>query len=127
MPSFPYVDTLKILQKWGSGCHFFGHGTEFDELEELLKVNNANVNNASSSSSPNSPILALFCEVTSNPLLKTPDLRRLRALADKYHFAIVVDETVGNFANVEVLPYSDVVCSSLTKVFSGETNVMGGG
>jgi len=28
--------------------------------------------------------------------------------------------------NVEVLPYADVLVSSLTKVFSGETNVMGG-
>src|SRR5277367_227968 len=73
------------------------------------------------------PVLALFCEVTSNPLLKTPDLRRLRGLADKYGFAIVVDETIGNFVNVDVLPYADIVCSSLTKVFSGETNVMGGG
>jgi cystathionine gamma-synthase len=116
---FPYVDTLKVLEKWGPGCHFFGHGNEFDELEALLK--------SSSSPSTEQPILALFCEVTSNPLLRTPDLKRLRALADKYHFAIVVDETIGNFANVEVLPYSDVVCSSLTKIFSGETNVMGGG
>ncbi|KAG8820341.1 hypothetical protein FRC17_010191 [Serendipita sp. 399] len=120
---FPYVDTLKILEKWGPGCYFFGNGNEFDELEALLE-------DLQSKSSPNSkepPILALFCECTSNPLLQTPDLRRLRALADKYGFAIVVDETIGNYANVEVLPYGDIVCSSLTKVFSGETNVMGGG
>jgi cystathionine gamma-synthase len=107
------------LEKWGPGCHFFGHGNEFDQLEALLQSN--------STSGHDQPILALFCEVTSNPLLRTPDLKRLRALADKYHFAIVVDETIGNFANVEVLPYSDIVCSSLTKIFSGETNVMGGG
>ncbi|CAG7849833.1 Probable cystathionine gamma-synthase; AltName: Full=O-succinylhomoserine (thiol)-lyase [Serendipita indica DSM 11827] len=114
---FPYVDTLKILQKWGPGCFFFGHGDEFEELEVLLKTQQE----------AGSPILALFCECTSNPLLRTPDLARLRLLADEYKFALVVDETVGNFANVEVLPYADVVCSSLTKVFSGETNVMGGG
>lgn len=51
---------------------------------------------------------------------------RIRALADKYNFAVVVDETVGNFLNVHVLPYADVVVSSLTKVFSGDSNVMGG-
>lgn len=61
-----------------------------------------------------------------NPLLKTPDLKRLRTLADKYRFLIVVDETVGNFLNINVLPYADVVVSSLTKVFSGDSNVMGG-
>ena len=61
-----------------------------------------------------------------NPLLKTPDLRRIRSLADKYEFLVVVDETVGNFLNINVLPYADVVVSSLTKIFSGDSNVMGG-
>jgi cystathionine gamma-synthase len=70
--------------------------------------------------------LALFCEFPGNPLLKSPDLRRIRELADKYNFAVVVDETVGSFLNVHVLPYADIVVSSLTKVFSGESNVMGG-
>ena len=72
------------------------------------------------------PILALFTEFPSNPLLRSPNLPRLRALADKYDFLIVVDETVGNFVNVSVLPYADIVVSSLTKVFGGDSNVMGG-
>ncbi|KAI9062092.1 PLP-dependent transferase [Trametes sanguinea] len=62
----------------------------------------------------------------SNPLLRSADLPRLRQLADKYDFLIVVDETLGNFANVEVLPYADIVVSSLSKIFSGDANVMGG-
>lgn len=70
--------------------------------------------------------LALFCEFPGNPLLKSPDLKRLRSLADRYGFAIIVDETIGNFMNVQVLPFADVVVSSLTKVFSGDSNVMGG-
>jgi cystathionine gamma-synthase len=41
-------------------------------------------------------------------------------------FAIVVDETIGNFINVEVATYADIVVSSLTKIFSGDANVMGG-
>ncbi|KZT60863.1 PLP-dependent transferase [Calocera cornea HHB12733] len=111
---FPYTDTLKILEKWGPGCHFYGHGLDssIDELEERLQTGEK--------------ILALFCEFPSNPLLRSPNLPRLRKLADQYDFLIVVDETIGNFVNVEVLPYTDVLVSSLTKVFSGETNVMGG-
>ncbi|KAG8820502.1 hypothetical protein FRC19_008808 [Serendipita sp. 401] len=101
---FPYVDTLKILQKWGPGCYFFGKGSEFDELETLLEE----LQSQSPPGSNEPPILALFCECTSNPLLQTPDLQRFRALADKYGFAIVVDETIGNYTNVEVLPYSDI-------------------
>jgi cystathionine gamma-synthase len=72
------------------------------------------------------PILALFCEFPSNPLLRSPPLHELRKLADEFGFLIVVDETIAGFVNVEVLPLADIVVSSLTKVFSGDSNVMGG-
>lgn len=110
---FPYVDTLNILRKFGPGCIFYGFGDDksLDELERKL---------------PTEPISGFFCECPSNPLLKTPNLRRIRKLADKYNFAVVVDETVGNFLNILVLPYADMVVSSLTKIFSGDSNVMGG-
>lgn len=111
---FPYIDTLKVLEKWGPGCLFYGHGSsgDLDDLESRLANGER--------------FLALFTEVPGNPLLKTPDLRRIRSLADKYEFLVVVDETVGNFLNINVLPYADVVVSSLTKIFSGDSNVMGG-
>lgn len=38
----------------------------------------------------------------------------------------MVDETISNFVNINVLPLSDIVLSSLTKIFSGDSNVMGG-
>ena len=118
---FPYTDTLKILQKWGPGCHFLGLGidSDIDRLEILLEEE-FNRNPAVP------PILALFTEFPSNPLLRSANLPRLRALADKYDFLIVIDETLGNFVNVEVLPYANIVVSNLTKVFSGASNVMGG-
>ena len=118
---FPYTDTLKILEKWGAGCHFLGFGldSDVDELEKILE-NSVKENPASP------PALALFTEFPSNPLLRSANLPRLRALADKYNFLIVIDETIGNFVNVEVLPYADILVSSLTKVFSGASNVMGG-
>lgn len=111
---FTYVDTLKILQKWGPGCFFYGHASneDLDSIEELL--------------SSGEKVLSLFCEFPSNPLLVTPDLKRIRQLADKYDFALVVDETIGNFINTAVLDCADIVVSSLTKVFSGGNNVMGG-
>ena len=108
------MDTLKILQKWGPGCYFYGHASNEDlsSLESLLQSGQK--------------ILALFCEFPSNPLLVTPDLKRLRHLADLYDFAIVIDETIGNFINTAVLDVADIVVSSLTKIFSGGSNVMGG-
>ncbi|XDG04883.1 hypothetical protein ABKA04_004498 [Annulohypoxylon sp. FPYF3050] len=111
---FPYVDTLKILQKFGPGAIFYGHGSssDLDDLESRLKNGER--------------FLSLFCEFPGNPLLTCPDLVRIRRLADTYDFAVVVDETVGTFVNVNVLPFADVVVSSLTKIFSGDCNVMGG-
>jgi cystathionine gamma-synthase len=111
---FPYVDTLKILEKFGPGCVFYGNGSseDLDDLEARLKAGER--------------FLALFCEFPGNPMLKCPDLERIRKLADTYDFGVIVDETIGNFINVHVLPYADVVVSSLTKIFSGECNVMGG-
>ncbi|AOA62467.1 Cystathionine gamma-synthase [Komagataella phaffii CBS 7435] len=111
---FPYVDTLNILKKFGPGVHFYGLGDDssLDELEQQL--------------ASGLKISSLFCECPSNPLLKTPDLLRVKSLAQRYDFLVVVDETIGNFLNIHVLPYADMVVSSLTKVFSGASNVMGG-
>ncbi|KAF7314396.1 hypothetical protein MKEN_00912300 [Mycena kentingensis (nom. inval.)] len=116
---FPYTDTLKLLQKWGPGCHFIGDA-DINRLEAILAEESAR-------DPTRPPILALYTEFPSNPLLRSTDLPRLRQLADKYDFLLVIDETVGNFLNVEVFPYADIVVSSLTKVFSGYSNVMGGG
>ncbi|KAJ8502034.1 hypothetical protein ONZ45_g11910 [Pleurotus djamor] len=118
---FPYTDTLKILEKWGPGCYHLGNGLDedIDELENILEQESAK-----DPSKP--PILALFTEFPSNPLLRSANLPRLRTLADKYDFLIVVDETIGNYTNVRVQKYSDIIVSSLTKVFSGYSNVMGG-
>ena len=71
-------------------------------------------------------ISALFCEFPGNPLLRSPDLSRLRRLADQYGFIIVCDDRIGTFINANILPYVDVVCTSLTQMFSGGCNVMGG-
>ncbi|KAK4140084.1 pyridoxal phosphate-dependent transferase [Dichotomopilus funicola] len=111
---FPYVDTFKVLEKFGPGAVFYGHGSEedLDDLEKRLQGGDR--------------FLALFCEFPGNPLLTCPNLVRIRQLADKYDFAVVVDETIGTFANVNVLPFADIVASSLTKIFSGDCNVMGG-
>ncbi|TPX40238.1 hypothetical protein SeLEV6574_g06728 [Synchytrium endobioticum] len=110
---FPYLDTLKIQQRFGPGVHFLGYGVapDYQRLEALLAGER---------------VSALFCEFPSNPLLRAPDLVQLRRLAHAHDFLIVVDETVGSWANVDVLRHADIVVSSLTKIFSGDANAMGG-
>ncbi|KAG0307529.1 hypothetical protein BGZ98_000056 [Dissophora globulifera] len=120
---FPYTDSLKVLEKFGPGCYFYGNGEDddIDTLEkEILEIQlGENVKEEDR-------ILAVFCEFPSNPLLKSSNLVRLGELAEKYGFMIIVDETLGNFVNVRILEYADIVVSSLSKIFSGDSNVMGG-
>lgn len=111
---FPYVDTLKIQERFpGSSHHFFpiGNSTDVDRLEQICEA-----------SSP----AAVFCESPTNPLLETPDLQRLKRLADTHGFLLVVDDTLGACLNVDVLPFADIVVTSLTKYFSGYGNVLAG-
>lgn len=100
-----------------AGVHFFGLGDEGDlvKLEELLQTQK---------------ISALFTEFPSNPLLRCPNIDRLGSLARKYDFLVVVDDTISSFANVDlfrgVACSVDLLCSSLTKIFSGRGDVMAG-
>lgn len=110
---FPFKDTQVIMTKFGK-CKFFGFGNSRDvvELQKFLETSKQR-------------ILAVFVETPSNPLLNMPDLKKLRRLADQYGFFIVIDDTIGGL-NVDILPYADIVSTSLTKLFNGASNVMGG-
>lgn len=115
---FPYELTLKVVQKYGLECRFYGLGTpaELDEFEDYL----------ADECRQRRTVQSVWCECASNPLLRTVDLQRIRRLADTYGFVVVVDETIGSFANVDVAGTADVIITSLTKSFSGEANVMAG-
>ncbi|KAI9926379.1 hypothetical protein ASPWEDRAFT_32211 [Aspergillus wentii DTO 134E9] len=112
---WPYAETPKLVELVGyHRFTLYGRGTEaeLDDLEASLKSGQR--------------IRALFCELPCNPLLESPNLERIRALADEYDFVVACDETLGTFVNVDLFPYVDVIMTSLTKIFSGASNVMGG-
>lgn len=110
---FPYVDTLKVQEQFGNGVCFFpgGHSRELERLTAVMQ---------------REPVSGLFTEFPSNPLLATPDLKRLAELARKHQTPLIVDDTLSGFANVDLPSAADVVCSSLTKFFSGVGDVTGG-
>ena len=47
-------------------------------------------------------------------------------LADRHDFVIVVDDTIGSFANVDVLGIADIAITSITKSFNGFADVLAG-
>ncbi|KAF8191414.1 pyridoxal phosphate-dependent transferase [Mycena galopus ATCC 62051] len=111
-----YLDSYKFLELSScAGYHFFSNDT-IDELEALLATG-----------TPDRPaILALYTDFPGNPHVRSCDLVKLWVLADRYNFPIIVDDTVAGHLNSQVLPYCDVVVTSLTKLFSGLSNVLGG-
>jgi len=110
-----YVDSYKLLELTSHGYYFFSNET-IDDLESLLATG-----------TPECPaVLGIFTDFPANPNLQSADLPRLRALADEYGIPLFIDETVGCHLNVQVTPYADVIIGSLTKVFSGFGNVLGG-
>ncbi|UNI20183.1 Cystathionine gamma-synthase [Purpureocillium takamizusanense] len=115
MFGFLNVDTVAVLSKvLGLGSAFYGHASsaELDALEAELEAGGR--------------IDAVFTEFPTNPQLKLVDLERLHGLAVRHDFVLVVDDSIGTPANVLTAPFCDLVSSSLTKMFSGACNVMGG-
>jgi cystathionine gamma-synthase len=110
---FPYVDSLKIQQKFGPGVNFYpkGNSEELKELETLLTQE---------------AIGGLFTEFPSNPLLLSPDLNRLADSAREHGFPVIVDETLATWLNAELLSVADALTTSLTKFFSGIGDVTAG-
>lgn len=112
--AFPYGDTLKLQKKFNqASARFYPRGNDADlkQLESDLET---------------TKISGLFCEFPTNPLLSCVDLPKLRELADQHRFPIIIDETLGACINQNTLPASDVSAISLTKFFSGTSDVMGG-
>ncbi|KAJ5109262.1 Cys/Met metabolism pyridoxal phosphate-dependent enzyme [Penicillium angulare] len=118
MLGFPYELTVKMIETIGIPCHMYSYGLDkdIDNLEELLI----------SRAKEGRKIQSVWCECPNNPVLRTPDLRRVRDLADKYDFLFVIDDTIGSAANIDVSDVADVIVTSLTKNFSGYADVLGG-
>lgn len=114
---FAFHSTIHVLEDYGPGSKLLGLGTEeeLDQLEMHLEME----------LKEGRKVQAVWCEFPSNPILVTPNLERLRQLADKYGFVLIVDDTIGSFCNIDVMGAADIVVTSLTKSFSGYADVMG--
>jgi cystathionine gamma-synthase len=110
---FPYVDSLKVQQQFGSGVVFVPYrtATGAEAITDLLR---------------RQPLAACFCEVPSNPLLECPPLAALSPWLRERGIPLIVDDVVSTPYNVDLTRVADVVVTSLTKYFAGTGDVMGG-
>ncbi|RCI16942.1 hypothetical protein L249_1758 [Ophiocordyceps polyrhachis-furcata BCC 54312] len=113
-----FMNTVTIFEEFGSSYKFFGLGTdqELDELGVFLEGERSH----------GRKVQAIWTEFPANPLLVTPDLIRLRSLADEHDVVLAVDDTIGGYANVDVFHHADLLVTSMTKSFNGYADVIAG-
>jgi cystathionine gamma-synthase len=73
-------------------------------------------------------LAGLFCEAPSNPLLRCVDFERLLEIraATQPDTPIIVDDTISTVVHADAHRVADVVTTSLTKSFSGQSDVLAG-
>ncbi|KAK4118666.1 PLP-dependent transferase [Parathielavia appendiculata] len=125
---FLYVDTFKVLHRvLGYEPTLYKYTTsDLDALEAALLFSSSSSPSSSSPTQTPPKFDAIITEFPGNPLLQSPDLTRLHALAQRHGAVLVVDDTVGTYTSLNLLQHCDAIVTSLTKMFSGGCNVMGG-
>jgi len=109
---FPYVDTLKLQEKFGHGStllHDLNHCTE--NLRALLQQGD---------------LAGCFSEIPGNPLLGSADLREITPILREHGVPLVADDVVATPLNVDLGPHADLIATSLTKYIVGTGDAMGG-
>lgn len=113
-----FMDTVTVLEEYGSRYKFFGLGTD-EDLESLQTF-------LHQEHTQGRKVQAIWAEFPANPILVTPNIARLRVLADQYDIVLAVDDTIGSFANIDILPVADILVTSLTKSFNGYADAIAG-
>ncbi|ROW11036.1 hypothetical protein VMCG_00901 [Cytospora schulzeri] len=115
-----FHNTFHLFEESAGGMKHFGRcdagAGVMDEVEEYLDAHYRQGRTVSYA----------FLEFPSNPILVSAELGRLRGITARHAIPLVVDDTVGSFCNIDVLPVADVLISSCTKSFSGYADVMCG-
>ena len=107
---FPYVDVLKLPKNIFYGAHLITEESTKDIELEIKKINPS----------------ALIIELPSNPLLKCTNIKKIAKIAKDLKIPVITDDTIGSNININSLEVSDMVFTSLTKIFSGSGDILAG-
>jgi len=111
-----YLDTISILRKFTSAPDDYIYVRDvFDRagLERLFAEKGAR-------------IAGVIAEIPTNPLMQTPDVAALAALCRSHGARLVLDPSTASAFSIDVLPFADVVVTSLTKYTASEGDVIAG-
>jgi len=109
---FPYVDTLKLQEKFGEGATLLHR---LDTIAEDLRLLLAR-----------QPLAACFCELPGNPTLGSANVRSITPILREQGVPLVADDVVATPFNVDLSDHADLIVTSLTKYIAGSGDVMGG-
>ncbi len=71
-------------------------------------------------------LAGIFAETPTNPLIQTPDVPALAALARRHGAKLVLDPSIASLFSVDVLAHADVLVDSLTKFAASDGDVIAG-
>jgi len=112
-----YLDTIALLKKFtpDPARDYLRHGdvTDLAGLERVFAEHGSRLAGA-------------VIEAPTNPLVQTPDVAAVAALARRHGVRLVLDPAISSPFNVDLLPYADVVAQSLTKYTAHEGDVIAG-
>lgn len=111
-----YLDTMKVL------AGFLGAGEtvitqtdvfDWDAIEAIFREHGDS-------------LAAIVTELPTNPLVRTLDVERLSALCERHGAVRIFDPSLSGVVNVDILPYTDLLPTSLTKYAANAGDVMSG-
>lgn len=111
-----YLDTIALLKKFTpSVADYIAIPDVFDRtaIERIFAEKGDRV-------------AGLIAEIPTNPLIQSPDIAAIAALAREAGAMTVLDPSISSPFNVDVLPHADIVVTSLTKYAASEGDLVAG-
>ena len=112
-----YLDTIAVLKKFtpDPARDYLRHG-DVNDLAGLASLFAAH----------GSRLAGAVIEAPTNPLVQTPDVAAVAALARRHGVRLILDPAISSPYNVDLLPHADLVAQSLTKYTAHEGDVIAG-
>jgi cystathionine gamma-synthase len=112
-----YLDSIALLKKFtatpATDYVRLGDVTDFAAIERVFAEQGTR-------------IAGLIIEAPTNPLIQTPDVAAVAALARKHGARLILDPAISSPFNVDLLPHAHVITQSLTKYTAHEGDVIAG-